>query len=178
MGAKRVVSDYNTTAGIYEARYSGEQAKKIGFLLNRLRPEGGAMILDIGCGTGMLVDGLRDSTNIVGIDPSIRMLQLARQRGYSALILADAGHIPVISGAADYVFSVSVLQLLEDPREGAREMLRVLREGGWIGVSALLKSFTGESLKELFGIVDGEVFDSETMKDAFLIANKHRSQNG
>jgi ubiquinone/menaquinone biosynthesis C-methylase UbiE len=173
LAAKRVVSDYNITAGIYEARYSEEQETKIGFLLTRLRPEEEALVLDVGCGTGMLLERLKGGRNCVGIDPSISMLLEARRKGCRAeLILADADHIPVRSGVSDYVFSVSVLQLLEDPAKGAREMLRVLKRGGWVGISALLKSFTGESLKAAFGIADGEAYDSETVKDAFLIAQK------
>lgn len=170
---KRVVSDYNATAGIYDARYIEEQVTKIGFLLNRLRPEGGTLVIDIGCGTGMLLERLRGGINAVGIDPSIGMLRVARRKGCkAALILADAGHIPIRSGIGDYAFSVSVIQLLGEPGRGVGEMLRVLKRGGWIGISALLKSFTGESLKALFGIADGEAYESETMKDAFLIAQK------
>jgi hypothetical protein len=51
-------------------------------------------------------------------------------------------------------------------------MIRVLKRGGWMGISALLKSYTGNSLKAIIGIADGEAYESETMKDAFLIAQK------
>jgi ubiquinone/menaquinone biosynthesis C-methylase UbiE len=174
LAAKRVISDYNTTAGIYDERYAAEQETKIGFLTNRLRPGQGALVLDIGCGTGRLLEKLKGEPICVGIDPSIGMLREAKRKGCGAdVILADAEHMPIRSGVADYVFSVSVLQLLDEPSEGAQEMLRVLKGGGWIGVSALLKSFTGEGLKALFGIADGEAYESETMKDAFIIAWKH-----
>jgi ubiquinone/menaquinone biosynthesis C-methylase UbiE len=173
LGAKRVISDYNTTAGIYDERYAAEQETKIAFLTNRLRPGAGTLVLDVGCGTGRLLEGLKGRSFCVGIDPSSGMLLEARRKGFwGDLILADAEHIPIRSGMVDFVFSVSVLQLLDQPAEGAREMLRVLKEGGWIGASALLKSFTGEGLKALFSIADGEAYESETMKDAFLIAQK------
>lgn len=171
---RRVVSDYDATAGIYDSRYLAEQETKIGFLLNRLRPGGGALVLDVGCGTGLLIERLRRDAVAIGIDPSLGMLKEAKRKGCRAeLVQADAEHLPVKSCAADYVLSVSALQLLCEPARGAREMLRVLKPGGRIGVSALMKSFTGDALKSLFGIADGEAYDSETMKDAFLIANKN-----
>ncbi len=173
MAAKRVITDYNATAGIYDKRYATEQDTKIGFLTNRLRPGLGTLVLDVGCGTGRLLERLKGGPLCVGIDPSIGMLREVKRKGCGAdVILADAKHIPIRSSIADYVFSVSVLQLLDEPAVGAREILRVLKGGGWVGVSALLKSFTGEALKALFGIADGEAFESETMKDAFVIAQK------
>lgn len=173
MGAKRVVSDYNATARIYDERYAAEQETKIGFLTGRLRPERGELVLDVGCGTGKLFESLKGGPFCVGIDPSLGMLREAKLKGTTGeVILADAEHIPIRSGVADYVFSVTVVQLLDNPADGAREILRILKEGGWLGVSALLKSFTGEGLKALFGIADGEAYDSETMKDAFIIAQK------
>ncbi len=173
MGVKRVVSDYNATARIYDDRYSMEQGTKIGFLTNRLRPSRGALVLDIGCGTGKLFERLKGGPLCVGIDASIGMLREAKRKGTGAeVVLADAEHIPIKSGIVDYAFSVSVIQLLDKPGKGAEEILRILKVGGWLGVSALLKSFTGEGLKELFRVADGEAYDSETMKDAFIIAQK------
>lgn len=173
MDSRRVVSDYNATADMYQERYVVEQDLKIGFLLSRVRPRTGSLVLDVGCGTGMLLERLEGRADCVGIDPSIGMLRVARRRGCRAeLVLADANHIPFRTEAFDYVFSVSVLQLLERPEGGAREMLRVLKGKGWLGASALIKVFTATSLKALFGIADGEAYESETMKDAFLLAQK------
>ncbi len=173
MGNKRVISDYDATAAIYDERYEVEQRTKIGFLTSRLRPGRGSLVIDVGCGTGILLEGLKGGPHCVGLDPSIGMLREAKRKGCAAdVVLADAMHLPIRSGVADYVFSVSVLQLLDEPPAGAKEMIRILKSGGWVGVSALLKSFTGEGLKAHFGIEDCEAYESETMKDAFIIAQK------
>jgi ubiquinone/menaquinone biosynthesis C-methylase UbiE len=173
VGAKRAIADYNASAGIYDERYAAEQDTKIGFLTSRLKPGQGATVLDVGCGTGRLFERLREGLFCVGIDPSIGMLREAKRKGIDAeVILADAGHIPIRAGIADYVFSISVIQLLEEPADGASEIIRVLKDGGLLGVSALMKSFSGERLMALFGVPDGEAYDSDTMKDAFIIAQK------
>ncbi|MBO0785947.1 MAG: class I SAM-dependent methyltransferase [Actinobacteria bacterium] len=95
----------------------------------------GRRILDVGCGAGPLLESLRDRGAIVtGVDPSIKMLELARQRlgGDAALHQAGlgGGPLPFPDGAFDDVIACLVLHYLKDWQEPLAELRRVLAPGG------------------------------------------------
>src|SRR2546421_8721222 len=72
----------------------------------------GDRVVDVGCGTGnaALLAALRGART-VGVDPAVRLLEVARARavesGASATFLqGDAASIPVATDSADVVLSV------------------------------------------------------------------------
>ena len=94
----------------------------------------GRRILDAGCGSGPLFAALRERGAVVtGMDSSVRMLQLARQRlgDGAALHLADLrSPLPFVDGAFDDVIASLVLHYLEDWTAPLAELRRVLTPGG------------------------------------------------
>lgn len=95
-----------------------------------LRVPPGSVVLDVGCGTGDLVRGLRRSGHRpVGIDLSLGMLERARAGG-APLVQADAAALPLPSAAADGVVSGFALRNFSDLPGVLRELARVLRPGG------------------------------------------------
>jgi ubiquinone/menaquinone biosynthesis C-methylase UbiE len=96
-------------------------------------PAGIHDILDLGCGTGRFSNALatRFNANLVGIDPSTKMLQQALHshgRVFYANGVAEA--LPLASNAADMVFISMVFHHFTDPRSVAEECKRVLRSHG------------------------------------------------
>jgi len=82
--------------------------------------------LEIGVGSGRFAAplGVR-----FGVDPSVSMLRLARERGVAAAGgVAEA--LPVCPGAMDLVLMVTTICFLDDEQAAAGEMRRVLRPGG------------------------------------------------
>lgn len=79
MGKLDLVRDYDATAHLYDERYKEEQMQKINFLLDKLSPKEGDILLDIGCGTGLLFEKA-DCRLIVGVDISPNMLREARKK--------------------------------------------------------------------------------------------------
>lgn len=164
----RIAEDYNATAGIYDMRYREEQQLKIGFLLNRVRLRDGDTIIDAGCGTGLLLEAASERAKawLVGIDSSIGMLREAKRKGIEAdLVLGDIEKMPFRDRVADAVFSVSVIQLADDPGQAVSEIRRVTKEGGAIAISYLRKA--GIDPPRATGI-RAAVHASETMKDIFI----------
>ena len=72
------------------------------------------IVVDIGCGPGNLYASLNGSPQVlIGVDVSLGALEMAADIGYKA-ILADAHHLPFVSGFADIVTLNATLHHCED----------------------------------------------------------------
>lgn len=98
-------------------------------------------ILDVGCGDGVhahVLEAAHDTpgdTDYTGIDISTAALTTARGRSsHAVLIHADALNIPMKDNVFDTVFSYGVLAYTDDPEKGVREMARVTKPGGLVGL--------------------------------------------
>lgn len=105
-------------------------------LLEHLQP--GMTMLDICCGWGSTMRVLEDrSVDVIGLDLSVPLLRIAREKGCRQLVAADAGRLPfpddrfdavVIQGGLHHFWSDQLQGVLE-------EIDRVLRPGGWFAFS-------------------------------------------
>ena len=92
-------------------------------------------ILDLGCGTGRFSEALaaRFNAEVIGLDPSQKMLELARNKQHDARVqyqLGRAETIPLPSESVDLVFMSMSLHHFNDMTVAARECRRVLRNNG------------------------------------------------
>lgn len=106
----------------------------------------GAAILDIPCGGGVALRGLRPDQDVryVAADISDAMLDrtrdAARERGLSRVeyVNADVADLPFDDGEFDLVVSFTGLHCFPEPRESVAEIARVLAPGGRLSGSAVL----------------------------------------
>ncbi|PRX47245.1 ubiquinone/menaquinone biosynthesis C-methylase UbiE [Prauserella shujinwangii] len=107
-------------------------------------PSGEETVLVVGPGPGVGLAAAAERAGLtIGVDPSAEMLELCRQRCAAAIArgtvrlhrgsAADTGQDP---GSVDVVLSVNNVQLWEDRAAGFAELLRVLRPGGRLLLSA------------------------------------------
>jgi SAM-dependent methyltransferase len=87
-------------------------------------------LLDVGCGTGILLESLRSRGRAAGVDLSPTALAFSRQRGVGPLVQADGGRLPVAGASVDGVTAIGVVEHLDDDRAAVLEWRRVLRPGG------------------------------------------------
>lgn len=96
-------------------------------------------ILDLGCGTGLCGDCLRDlARRLVGVDLAPKMLEVARGRGcYQELANAEIGQYmqSLAPASFDLVVAADVLIYIGDIGQVMREVARVLRPGGCFAFS-------------------------------------------
>jgi len=91
----------------------------------------GELILDLGCGDGVLTARIAAAgANVIGLDSSPEMVEAARARGIDAFV-ADAEAMDLERfGQFDAVFSNAALHWMLDPDAVATGILRALKGGG------------------------------------------------
>jgi ubiquinone/menaquinone biosynthesis C-methylase UbiE len=93
-------------------------------------------VLEVGVGSGLNFALYGKHVEIVfGIDPSLRLLTLARRRAAAAgihadLLLGSATAIPLADNSVDTIVMTWTLCSIPDPLVALREMRRVLKPGG------------------------------------------------
>jgi len=99
-------------------------------VLDALGAVAGALVLDVGTGTGVLADELvRRGARVVGADLSHGMLRRGAESRPPALV-ADVRALPLVAASVDVVTAAFVLNHLDRPVVGLRELRRVLRPAG------------------------------------------------
>lgn len=88
-------------------------------------------LLDMGCGTGGMLERLGPLGQVVGLDLELLALRFCRARGRNGLVCGSATALPFASGAFDVVLALDVLEHIPDHVAAAREMARVLAPGGF-----------------------------------------------
>jgi ubiquinone/menaquinone biosynthesis C-methylase UbiE len=98
----------------------------------------GLRALDVGSGTGRFTAELaRRGALPVGADQDASMLTVAKRRGSSSLVLADAGALPFADASFDIAFAVTLCEFVDDVAQVFAEMARVTRPGGRFVVGSL-----------------------------------------
>lgn len=150
---------FDDQAAAYDRWYAtplGELADRVEkeALFALMPPVAGLRLLEVGCGTGNISLALAaQGAEVVGLDASAAMLALAqaKARGTGAalsLVRGVAGQLPFAAASFDGVLCILALDFMAD-REGAlREMVRVLRPGGFVTV-AVLNLYSLWALKRL-----------------------------
>jgi ubiquinone/menaquinone biosynthesis C-methylase UbiE len=94
-------------------------------------------IVDLACGTGRFSEALanRFGANVVGVDPSERMLAQARAKPMSdrvTFVRGSGEEIPCPRASADLIFISMAFHHFRSPDQAAKECHRVLRDGGMV----------------------------------------------
>ena len=166
---------YDLTAYMYDRRYREIQREKYETVLANVTSVD--RVLDLGCGTGMLLSPLEKKARlVVGVDMSAEMLREAKKRATGTpLVLADADHLPFADGSFDMVVSVTLLQNMPDPGKTVRELARVLRSDGKAIITSLKHKHSPEQLKAWAAAADLEplkVWEISSSEDVICVARR------
>lgn len=87
-------------------------------------------ILDVGCGTGAVLDMLSALGETHGIDVESAALAFCAERNLANLVQSSAAALPYADGTFDLIVMADMLEHLQDDATTIRESARVLRSGG------------------------------------------------
>lgn len=93
---------------------------------------GAGRILDVGCGEGQVARSLAASgADVVGIDPTLRNIEVARERGGGPEYrVGSADALPFAGSSFDAVVACLVFEHIDALDASVAEVARVLRPGG------------------------------------------------
>ena len=109
-----------------------------------------ALTLDIPCGGGLAVD---DNPHHIAADISRHMLTRARRRT-NTLLQADIYALPFSPSTFDVCLTYNGLHCLDDPAAALRELTRVLRPGGTLTGTTLVRGTNRDPLITLMQRLD------------------------
>jgi ubiquinone/menaquinone biosynthesis C-methylase UbiE len=148
-----ILDKYNHSSAFYDKRYKHIQFGKFRIILNKKLLQGD-LFLDLGCGTGLLLDFLKKNEIDMnffyfGIDISIGMLKnfnkklekdKNQNRKKKFLVLADLEHLPFRENCFDTVFSFTTFQNLPSIPKGFKELIYVAKNNSVLIFSMLRKA--------------------------------------
>ncbi len=103
------------------------------YLYNRADLSNAGRVLEVGCGTGVLLAELleRTQSGVVGVDLDFDRLQASANNAPKAeLVQANGLHLPFLSASFDVALCHFLLLWVRNPALLLREMQRVTRQGG------------------------------------------------
>jgi SAM-dependent methyltransferase len=150
-----VREEYSTEAGLLARRAAYEHAEgpnapeMVFDAIAEVRPQ---RYLEVGCGPGELAARVHETlgANVVAIDISPRMVELARRRGVDARE-GDVQHLPFGDGEFDCAVAAWMLYHVPEVERALDELARVLRPGGRLVAVTNGLDHMGE-LRELLGL--------------------------
>jgi SAM-dependent methyltransferase len=103
--------------------------------LDWLLPARPDVVVDLGAGTGLLSRALVGRAHhVIAVEPDARMRAVLADRSHGVDVLAGRGEsIPLPDASADAVLISSAWHWM-DPGQAAREVARILRDGGRFGI--------------------------------------------
>ena len=138
MTASKLQNAYDEIADQYEKKvWFDQHILGVARLRKKLLSKATGKILDVACGTGLNIPLFPAGSDIIAVDLSPNMLEIARanatKHGLKVnLAVMDAEHLEFPDGSFDTVVSTLSTCTFPDPVKALREMKRVCRPNGLI----------------------------------------------
>ncbi len=130
--------------------FLGRRAVILAEMARRL-PPGGARLVELGCGSGGMLEGLGRFGAAVGVETDPALLARARERGLDARAGALPDAIPLEPGRWDAVCLFDVLEHLDDEAGALAACRRLLAPGGLLFVTVPAYAWLWSRHDELLG---------------------------
>jgi len=116
--------------------YIGRRAIFFDLLRHEVGEQGpDALIFDLGCGVGGMLEGLGELGTAFGTDLYHEMLEICRQRGLERVFEASSHQLPLPDASARILTAFDVLEHIPQETDVLAECFRVLEPGGFLFLS-------------------------------------------
>jgi 2-polyprenyl-3-methyl-5-hydroxy-6-metoxy-1,4-benzoquinol methylase len=124
--------DYDAKRDKY---YFERRTRELNKLLKQIDKR--SKILDVGCGTGITVEFLKENgfENVHGGDISATLLKSAREKNIDQLTLTEEIQLPYKSEIFDAITMFDVIEHMDSYEENMKEVSRILKPGGHVFIS-------------------------------------------
>jgi geranylgeranyl reductase family protein len=133
----RLAPRYDQKLRLWRALIGADAWEHLGNLLSAHVPEGAA-VLDAGTGTGEVIQLLLERAHpaeVMGVDVSKGMLRQAQKKIRDPRVtfsVADIRHLPDPDRCFDVAVCAWTLQTLDQPQVAVEELLRVIKDDGYV----------------------------------------------
>jgi SAM-dependent methyltransferase len=103
--------------------------------LRRYRVKRSGRVLDMGCGTGAMLDELHDLGTAFGLDISATALSYCAARGHTRLALGVGENLPCRANTFDGIVSLDVIEHIEEDRRVLQNLFRICHEGALVVIT-------------------------------------------
>jgi len=143
---RRLLAEYTSLAARYDRRWHAYLDASLGMTFEVVRTLPAARVLDVACGTGLLLEMLANrpgEAELFGVDRVPAMLEVAKQRlGQRATLPeGDAENLPFDDAAFQLVTCTSAMHYFVDADAALREMRRVLSPSGNLVITDWSRDF-------------------------------------
>jgi ubiquinone/menaquinone biosynthesis C-methylase UbiE len=149
---KASLDRFNKAASTYDSKFTKWTKRTHPFIIDELRREPVAAVLDVGCGTGTLLSTMDGSIRKAGLDISPEMLNRAREKlGLDVdLRVGDSEQLPWTDNSFDAVTISLSFHHYENTQTVLREIRRVLTGRGRVIIGDMCPRFPLHGLINLF----------------------------
>lgn len=121
--------------------YVGKRKLILGLLDRLYSSSANIKIMDVGCGTGIMMNYLKKYGSVVGIDTSDEALNFCRLRGKGRVYKASINQLPFDNSSFGLVTALDVIEHVEEDEQALRELFRVCKKGGRVTITAPAYNF-------------------------------------
>ncbi len=130
-----VQKKYSQLAQDYDDKWNFYIKATLQETLKRIEVKSGQKLLDVGCGTGILLETLENNhTDIIlaGVDPTQEMLDIAEKRLSKKVRLEQsyAEKLPFETETVDIIISCNMFHYVREPNIALKEAMRILKPTG------------------------------------------------
>ena len=150
---QKTTAEYAELSETYQKRWKKYIKKSMNKTLEIAQDTKATNILDIGCGTGELLEKLTKThpqAKLTGIDLSAAMLKHAKEKLPKSinLLQGNAATLPLKSNSFDLIFSLSSFHYWQNQTQALQEVFRVLKSDGNFILTDWCKDFLSIRLIE------------------------------
>jgi SAM-dependent methyltransferase len=122
---------FTTFAQVEEAHWWFLARREIVLAVAERFVPAGSPVLDLGCGTGFVLSGLKDRYRAFGLDLSPMAVELCRKRGLACVALGSTDDLSAVAARRfQAVFLLDVIEHLDDDLRALQRAACVLEPGG------------------------------------------------